>query len=55
MGSPDYAHWHGVFQVMQDIREMQDIYNYRLEMLKKYGSAKKALANEVPMPVVTHE
>jgi len=55
MGSPDYAHWHGVFQVMQDIREMNDIYNYRMKMLKKYGSAKKVLENEPPMPVVTHE
>jgi len=55
MGSPDYAHWHGVFQVMQDIREMKDIYNYRMKMLKKYGSAKKAMENEIPMPVVTHE
>jgi hypothetical protein len=40
---------------MQDIREMKDIYDYRMKMLKKYGSAKKALENEVPMPVVTHE
>jgi len=55
MGSPDYAHWHGVFQVMQDIREMKDIYDYRMKMFKKYGSGKKALENEVPMPVVTHE
>ncbi|MEO1942134.1 MAG: multiheme c-type cytochrome [Campylobacterales bacterium] len=55
MGSPDYAHWHGVFQVMQDIREMQDIYNYRMKMLKKYGDPKKVLENEPPMPVVTHE
>jgi len=55
MGSPDYAHWHGIFQVMQDIREMQDIYNYRMKMLKKYGDPKKVLENEPPMPVVTHE
>jgi len=55
MGSPDYAHWHGVFQVMQDIREMKDIHDYRLRMLKKYGTAKKVFENEVPMPVVTHE
>jgi len=55
MGSPDYAHWHGVFQVMQDIREMKDIYNYRMKMLKKYGDPKKVLENEPPMPVVTHE
>ncbi len=55
MGSPDYAHWHGVFQVMQDIREMKDIYDYRMKMLKKYGNAKKVLDSEPPMPVVTHE
>jgi hypothetical protein len=55
MGSPDWAHWHGIFQVMQDIREMKDIYDYRLKLLKKYKDPKKVLANEVPMPVVTHE
>jgi hypothetical protein len=55
MGSPDYAHWHGVFQVMQDIREMKDIYDYRMKLYKKYGSGKAALEHEVPMPVVTHE
>ncbi len=55
MGSPDYAHWHGVFEVMQDIREMNDIYNYRMKMYKKYHDAKKVLENEPPMPVVTHE
>lgn len=55
MGSPDYAHWHGVFQVQQDIREMKDIYNYRMRMLKKLGDPKKVLETEPPMPVVTHE
>ncbi len=55
MGSPDYAHWHGVFQVMQDIREMKDIYNYRMRMLKKLKDPKKVLEQEPPMPVVTHE
>lgn len=55
MGSPDYAHWHGVFQLMQDIREMKDIYNYRMKMLKKYKDPKKVLEEEPPMPVVTHE
>jgi hypothetical protein len=56
MGSPDYSHWHGVFQVMQDIREMKDIYDYRMKMYKKYnGNAQKVLENEPPMPVVTHE
>lgn len=55
MGSPDYAHWHGVFQVMQDIREMQDIYNYRMRMLRKLKDPKRVLEEEPPMPVVTHE
>ncbi len=55
MGSPDYAHWHGVFQVMQDIREMQDIYKYRLKRLEELGDPKKVLETEPPMPVVTHE
>ncbi len=31
MGGPDYAHWHGVFETMQDLYEMQDIYNKRME------------------------
>ena len=26
-----------------------------LQILKKYGNAKKAMENEIPMPVVTHE
>ncbi len=55
MGSPDYAHWHGVFQVMQDIREMKDIYNYRMNKLKELNDPKKVLESEPPMPVVTHE
>ena len=55
MGSPDFAHWHGVFQVMQDIREMKDIYDYRMRMLKKLKDPKKVLETEPPMPVVTHE
>ncbi len=55
MGSPDYAHWHGVFQVMQDIREMKSIYDYRMKMLKKLKNAQKVLEEEPPMPVVTHE
>ena len=40
---------------MQDIREMKDIYDYRMKMLKKLGDPKKVLENEPPMPVVTHE
>lgn len=30
MGGPDYAHWHGVFEVQQDVRKMRDIYNKRI-------------------------
>jgi hypothetical protein len=55
MGSPDFAHWHGVFQVMQDIREMQNIYDYRMRRLDELKDAKKVLELEPPMPVVTHE
>ena len=55
MGSPDFAHWHGVFEVMQDIREMTNIYNYRMRMYKKYGgNAQKVLENEPPMPDSPH-
>ncbi len=31
MGAPDYAHWHGVFEVQQDIRELRKIYKKRVE------------------------
>ncbi|RAZ48726.1 multiheme c-type cytochrome [Campylobacter hyointestinalis] len=31
MGAPDYAHWHGVFEVQQDIRKLQDIYDARIK------------------------
>jgi len=31
MGAPDYSHWHGVFEVMQDIRELKAIYNQRMK------------------------
>ncbi len=54
MGSADFAHWHGVFIVMQDIREMKDIYNYRLRMLKKFKDPKKVLEMEPPIAVVPH-
>ncbi len=54
MGSPDFAHWHGSFEVMQDIREMKDIYNYRLKLLKKYKDPEKVLENEVPIPLAPH-
>lgn len=30
MGGPDYAHWHGVFELQQDIRVLRDIYKYRI-------------------------
>ena len=54
MGSADFAHWHGSFEVMQDIREMKDIYNYRLKLLKKYKDPKMVLENEVPIPMAPH-
>jgi ribosomal protein S20 len=31
MGAPDYAHWHGVFELQQDIRELQAIYDHRIK------------------------
>lgn len=31
MGSPDWAHWHGFFDLMQDIYKLQDIYDKRIE------------------------
>lgn len=31
MGSPDYAHWHGVFEVQQDIRKLKAIYEKRIK------------------------
>ncbi len=31
MNGPDYAHWHGFFQVFQVFMDMQDIYNYRIK------------------------
>jgi len=31
MGGPDYAHWHGVFELQQDIRVLRNIYKYRTE------------------------
>ncbi len=54
MASADFAHWHGVFIVMQDIREMRDIYNYRMRMLKKLKDPKKVLELEPPMAVAPH-
>ncbi len=31
MGGPDYAHWHGVFECMQDLNELKAIYKKRIE------------------------
>jgi len=31
MNAPDYAHWHGFFQIFQIYKDMQDIYNYRIK------------------------
>ncbi|MEA1897390.1 MAG: ammonia-forming cytochrome c nitrite reductase subunit c552 [Bacteroidota bacterium] len=31
MNGPDYAHWHGFFQMFQVMKDMQDIYNYRIK------------------------
>lgn len=31
MAGPDYAHWHGVFELQQDIRKLETIYNNRIK------------------------
>lgn len=31
MNGPDYAHWHGFFQVFQVYKDMQDLYEYRIK------------------------
>jgi hypothetical protein len=31
MGAPDYAHWHGSFEVMLDFKELEEIYKHRME------------------------
>ena len=31
MGGPDYAHWHGSFEVMRDLAEMEVIYDQRIK------------------------
>ena len=31
MGGPDWAHWHGFFELQQDLYKMEDIYNLRIE------------------------
>ena len=30
MGGPDWAHWHGFFELQQDIYKLEDIYNKRV-------------------------
>ncbi|GMT39175.1 hypothetical protein NHP20013_13000 [Helicobacter bizzozeronii] len=34
MGGPDFSHWHGVFEVQQDIRKLRKIYEKRLKTNK---------------------
>ena len=31
MNAPDYAHWHGTFQMFQVIKDMEDIYKWRIK------------------------
>ncbi|MEZ4720036.1 MAG: multiheme c-type cytochrome [Caldilineaceae bacterium] len=31
MAGPDWAHWHGFFELQQDLYELEDIYNRRIE------------------------
>lgn len=31
MGAPDYAHWHGFFELQQDMYKLEQIYNQRIE------------------------
>ena len=31
MNGPDYAHWHGFFQMFQVYKDMQDIYDWRMK------------------------
>jgi len=31
MDGPDYAHWHGFFQLFQVYKDMEDIYNFRIK------------------------
>ncbi len=39
MNAPDYAHWHGFFQLFQVYQDMENIYNQRLETgkVEKYS------------------
>ncbi|MCP4664901.1 MAG: beta-ketoacyl-ACP synthase [Deltaproteobacteria bacterium] len=34
MNAPDYTHWHGTFQMFQIIKDLEDIYHYRLKHKK---------------------
>jgi hypothetical protein len=34
MNAPDYAHWHGFFQMFQVYQDMEAIYNYRIKNKK---------------------
>ena len=31
MGGPDWAHWHGFFELQQDLYRMKDLFEYRME------------------------
>jgi hypothetical protein len=31
MGAPDWAHWHGFFELQQDLYDLEAIYNKRME------------------------
>ncbi|HFQ80674.1 MAG TPA: hydrogenase [Desulfobacterales bacterium] len=54
MASPDYAHWHGAFEVMQDIREMKSIYKSRIKLLEKIKNPQEVLKIEAPVSVAPH-
>ena len=30
MGAPDYAHWHGFFELQQDLYKLEGIYEKRI-------------------------
>lgn len=34
MGGPDYAHWHGFFQIFQVYKDMEDLYDFRMKANK---------------------
>ncbi|HFC11838.1 MAG TPA: beta-ketoacyl-ACP synthase [Anaerolineae bacterium] len=37
MGGPDYAHWHGFFELQQDLYKLEELYNKRIETGKIEG------------------